>query len=444
MARKRRDELEQAIQQVLAPGAFVGYQDSWEFVKDVEAVRGKIAPLMGTGEAPRAVALLETFIAGCYEKSEEIDDSSGSFGQLVEQLFCDWIRARQAANAEPSETAETLLSWMEDDDYGYCYRLEAHAVKAFDKAGLSAFERAVRSRMAVQDTSASPHRRSVEMLKAVFTKRRDVTAYADLCELKDGLAPKDCETLAEMCLKRRRHKDALAWVERGLELELEKKNRWPNRSAWRLPDLRRSILQKVGRAGDALASAWEDYRQGPSPYSYEDLMKFVPRGKRAEWHAKAIATLGDADLSSRIEILVMTREWSRVAEVIESAAREDLMALSHYTMEPVVKKLGRSHPLLVAKLRIAMGLRIVEAKKSKYYDVALGHFETARDILTKQERADEWDHFVAEVRERHGRKYGFMPGFVRLVEGHRSSNEPSFLDRARQRWKNKARGRSSP
>ena len=68
MARRRRDELAQAIQQVLAPSAFVGYRDSWEFVKDVEAVREQIAPLIGTGEAPRAVALLETFIAGCYEK----------------------------------------------------------------------------------------------------------------------------------------------------------------------------------------------------------------------------------------------------------------------------------------------------------------------------------------------------------------------------------------
>ena len=135
--------------------------------------------------------------------------------------------------------------------------------------------------MAGQDKSAYPHRRSVEMLKAVFTKRRDVRAYADLCEIEDGLAPKDCETLAEMCLKRRRNKDAL----------------------------------------------------------------------------------DGADLSSRIEILVMTREWRRVAKVIESTAREDLMALSHYAIEPVVKKLGRSHPLLVAKLRIAMGLRIVEAKK---------------------------------------------------------------------------------
>ena len=90
-----------------------------------------------------------------------------------------------------------------------------------------------------------------------------------------------------------------------------------------------------------------------------------------------------------------------------------------------------------------MRLRIVEAKKSKYYDAALGHFEKARDILTKQEQAGEWQNLVGEVRERHGRKSSFMPGFERLVEGYRSGDEPSFLDRARKKWGSKARGRSS-
>ena len=89
MIRRRRDELDLAIQQALAPGSFVGYRDSWEFVQGVDTVRHKIVPLIKEGEPSRAVGLLETFIAGCYEKSEEIDDSGGSFGQLVEVLRLD-------------------------------------------------------------------------------------------------------------------------------------------------------------------------------------------------------------------------------------------------------------------------------------------------------------------------------------------------------------------
>jgi hypothetical protein len=34
----------------------------------------------------RAVTLYELFLAGCYEKAEELDDSSGGFGMFVEGL----------------------------------------------------------------------------------------------------------------------------------------------------------------------------------------------------------------------------------------------------------------------------------------------------------------------------------------------------------------------
>ncbi|MBN2490114.1 MAG: hypothetical protein JXQ29_04615 [Planctomycetes bacterium] len=438
MARRRGDELEHAIEDALSPGAFVGYRESWGFVEQVEAVRTRIAPLIKKGDAARAVALLEMFIAGCYEKSAEIDDSSGSFGQFVERLFCDWIRARQAAGAEPEETAGMLISWMENDDYAYCHGLEKEAVKVLDRKGLGAFERAVRDRSGDGGKESYAHRRKVEVLKTIHQKRREVDAYRALCEKDDDLAPADCETLAEMCLRRRRPEDALTWVERGLELEQQ--DRWPNRSAWHLPDLKRQILKKLGRGGDALASAWEDYRRRPSIYSYEELMKFVPKGERAAWHTKALAALDGADLSSRIDFLVKTKEWERLAEVVEQTPRAKLVALSHYTTDPAAKKLAKSHPLLAAKLHIAMALRLVEAKKSKYYGAALGNLETARKILLKEGRDREWNALAAEIREEHGRKSSFMPGFERLDRG-RMTKEPSFRDRARKRWDRAAQRR---
>ena len=144
MARKRKDRLEQAIEDTLVPGAFIGYRGSWNFVENLEAVKTELDALVKRGRAARAVGLYETFIAGCYEKSEEIDDSGGSFGMFVGELFCGWIRARQGHQADPVETAELLLTWMEDDDYGYCYQLETDAAKAFNRKGLAAFEQVVR------------------------------------------------------------------------------------------------------------------------------------------------------------------------------------------------------------------------------------------------------------------------------------------------------------
>jgi hypothetical protein len=51
----------------------------FHFVSDLDEVAAKIAKLTNTDPA-RAVALYETFLAGCHEKAEEVNDSSGSLG----------------------------------------------------------------------------------------------------------------------------------------------------------------------------------------------------------------------------------------------------------------------------------------------------------------------------------------------------------------------------
>jgi len=62
-----------------------------------------------TASSPaRVVALYEVFIAACNLKAEEIDDSDGYFGTFAGSLFCGWIQARQAADADPGATTEIL------------------------------------------------------------------------------------------------------------------------------------------------------------------------------------------------------------------------------------------------------------------------------------------------------------------------------------------------
>lgn len=148
MTRKSRaltSQMERLIEAALMPGRYVTYDATFDFVGEVEAVERQIAKLVPI--APDcAVSLYETFLAGCYEKAEEIDDSSGSFGQFVGELHCCWIKARQATGADPDETADRLLAWMDDDPYGFCYHLEKDAAKVLDRAGLAAFEKLIRAR----------------------------------------------------------------------------------------------------------------------------------------------------------------------------------------------------------------------------------------------------------------------------------------------------------
>jgi hypothetical protein len=87
-------QMEHLIKTALAPGHFVSYNATFSFVSELEAVERELAKLIPT-DPTQAVALYETFLAGCYEKAEEIDDSSGSFGQFVDELYCGWIKARR-------------------------------------------------------------------------------------------------------------------------------------------------------------------------------------------------------------------------------------------------------------------------------------------------------------------------------------------------------------
>jgi hypothetical protein len=77
MRRDGRSSGRSAIDTALDPGRFISYNANFDFVRALEHAEEQIRRLVPT-EPGRAVVLYKTFLAGCHEKAEEIDDSSGS------------------------------------------------------------------------------------------------------------------------------------------------------------------------------------------------------------------------------------------------------------------------------------------------------------------------------------------------------------------------------
>lgn len=267
--------MERQIERALRPGEFIYDRACFSFVSGLEQVANRIKELVAT-EPAGAVVLCEAFLAGCDAKAEQLDDSSGSFGMFVKDLICLWVTARQANGADRDETVATLLRWMDDDPYAFCYEIEKDACSAFDAAGRIAFEKQVRARFeAVSgDPAGWPYRRLSAVLRAIYVAQRDITAYVAHAE-RTGLTADDCLAVAKM-LAGRRPADALAWVERGRSLDRE--TQFSSVASYHLDDLHRGLLVKLGRGDDALEAAWADFRKSPSKYSYEDLMKFAKGG----------------------------------------------------------------------------------------------------------------------------------------------------------------------
>ena len=165
----QRDPLEAAIETAFRPGQFIDWRMGSTFTSELHGIAAQIDQLV-PADPERGVSLYESFLAGCYEKAEEIDDD-GYFGQFVEGLYCTWVKARQAAGADPDQTVSLLLDRMENDPYGYAYQLEREAVKVLDKAGLAAFDRAVRTLFEAKDSVGYARRRWGEVLRAIYDGR---------------------------------------------------------------------------------------------------------------------------------------------------------------------------------------------------------------------------------------------------------------------------------
>ena len=196
MARKPRtkmDPFEREIELAFEPGTFVPDGMCFSFVHDLEQIAATIDTMVGS-EPARAVVLYESFLAGCYQKADDLDDSSGGFGRFVGELYCGWVKARQANGADPDETVSRLLSWMDDDPYGFCYHLEKDVAGVLDRTHLAAFVKQVRARFdgAAAATAADGgtvgnrpdylRRRWGEALRTLYVAQKDVTSYIALTQ----------------------------------------------------------------------------------------------------------------------------------------------------------------------------------------------------------------------------------------------------------------------
>ena len=206
-----------------------------------------------------------------------------------------------------------------------------------------------------------------------------MAAYERLAE-QTGFTAQDCLALATIFVTRKPDR-ALAWVERGINLE--GKNAISSSAGHDLARLRRELLAKLGREDEALEAAWGEYIKHPSKYSLEDVRQFAPKAQQKMWREKALDAAKGADLHSVMDLYVETKEWERLVELVRGTTDVALENLSHYVTEPAAEKLEKNYPGPAARLWQAQALRIVDAGKSRYYDAAIANFERAKNCFER-------------------------------------------------------------
>lgn len=343
---------------------------------------------------------------------------------------------------------EDLVAWIEDDPYGFCYRLEDEVVHVMDEQSLGIFADAAKTKCEAsacsdsklsQSAQAALNRQWVRILKTIYAAQGRVEDYVLACG-KDGPSAKDCKVLAETCYHKNQLIEALEWVERGLTGKDSSCQQ--EISGYELNKLKRTILSQLDRPQEALEDAWADFADYPHLFAYEEFMQFVPDQEKELWHQKAMHVAEQAELAHQLELWVELEEITRLKQRIACATDQELERLSHFCTEPAADALHESNPDLAAKVYKALAMRILKAGKSNYYNAALKHLEQARSCWLNSNESGKWQTLVDEVRRKHARKYSFMPAFEKLVSKEAREKVPPFLDKAKKRWMQKKKTRS--
>lgn len=419
---KTKDIIECAI----ALGHFVSHYEEYEYINELEEAREY---LRGLSTDKRfysdAVELYEYFIACCYEKIEEVDTET-SFHDFVKSLFSDWIYVRQISGCDTEETLDLLLKWEQDDGYGLCISA-GEAAKAMDRAGRNCYKKylleefeqsfAKESKKGIKEFSELPWsiRRITSDLKEVCCVTKDANVYIKLCE-ELYFSPSDCEKIANIFKEKHNYNAALEWVMKGLSQE--KKRDWRNEGSYGLDNLRIELLGNIGNKKEAVELAWQKFKKYPCDTYYHELMKYVSQSQKPKWRKKAVETAYYSKLDNgTICLLFELKEFEKLSSLIIKSQGKTLEELFYYHAVKVAEKLERKYKVAAAKLYLSLTMNIVKAGRSKAYKYALRYCEKLKTLYEETGQKKKWRQFVQYIQQNHGRKYSFMDGFEKIVEG---------------------------
>ena len=416
------------IENSLELGTFINYDEAFSFVDGLEYAKKQLQELFGSNQE-QLFELYNVFLAGCFEKAEEIFDDLCSFETFVRNLFPDWVVAAQISMS-PEVLLKRLENWENSDDYGLASGVWLTVVPYLNAESLICLLSSLHKKLIEHKSEEYVFKSSIELIKAIYMRQCDIDSYVELTK-KYGLCSNDYLSLANMYISKKQSEKSFSWVVKGFALT----KRDYSLNLYALKKLKRELLLDFGRDDEALEDAWIEFSKKPSEYSYDDLKKYTGLKSEETIDRRVIALLEKCSVGDAVEVCVHIGEIDVLARRIESARRSTLKGLSHFRTEPAAEILEKDYPYVSAKLYECLGIRIVDQAKSKYYTEAHQHLRKSKELYEKAGHTAKWKRVIDYVRQYHKRKYSFMGEFERIIVGKPEKRCPSFSQRIEKRLK---------
>lgn len=404
---------------------FVDWREAGSFADNIEEVADSLAELLKPGTAAVLVELAEYAIARTEDALEQIDDSSGSVGEIVYRLGELHLKACAMARPEPTALAERLFRLEMGLSFGLCSFSAVTYRKVLGKAGLQRYRELAEAEWGkIKPWKQDGRDFDSHRFRVTHIMEKLAEASGDIEELvaikaRDLSSGYSYLTIAEILSKAGQDDKALDWAERGLKA-------FPDRTDNRLRDFLAAAYLKRKRNDEALQLTWIQFEERPDLGYYKKLHGVAKHlGIWPGQRSRALALVSDTsareaaktshwkpkpsvpDHSLRVEIAL----WEKDLDAAWAAAQQGvcdrnlLIALAE-KLEP-----ARPNDAIVLYRRVVPP--IVEQTNNAAYEEAIKLVRKVGKLMGAQKRTGEFVGYLAELRVR------FKPkrNFIKLLDG---------------------------
>jgi len=398
--------LSKAIDSATRTRGFIDYGEIGGWATGVDDVLDTLAELIPASHAAQALELAEHAIDRIEAAMEEVDDSDGLCGALLDRARDIHLAAARAARPDPVQLARELFARETEGEYGTFYRAVRSYEDVLDEAGLAEYRRLAFEAWAKLPPRSGQDRNlfdgRYDALKDVldFFAERDGDIDARIAlRAKDLSSPWSYLQLAEFCLAQGRRDEALRRAEEGLWVFEDVQ---PDE---RLVAFTADLLTKAGRNDDAERVLWRAFGKSPS----------------LELYIQLIAVGGDVARRRAIELLQTQRvkppstSWRHPADLLIAILAHDKAfdaawaavhdyGASKNARESLARASEASHPRQAVTVYAERIDRLVDSGSNSAYAEAAKLLAHMAALRTSDAQVDH----IAALKARFSRKRNFM------------------------------------
>lgn len=390
---------------------FVAYAEMWDYAAGIDDAIQGLAKLLADGHAADVVELAEYALSAVEGALQEVDDSSGHMGGILERLQELHLRACRRAKPDQVALAQRLFAWELHGDWDtFSGAGEAYA-RVLGRAGRARYRELAESAWAKVPALGSGDQRSHGGQRFAIT--RIMESLADDVDELVAVMARDLASgyqflrIAEAYRAAGRGDDALAWAKRG-------RDSFPDAPDRRLIEFLADEHASRGEHAEATGLMWEEFARRPCLEMYAKLKQHAEPG--GEWtQRRSLALLlmragltreaaerqarpragREPDRSELVRVFL----WEDDGDAAWREAQEGGCGSTLWL--ELAERRRRDHPddaLAVYQARVDP---TIARKNNDAYRQALAHVREIRALLSALGRGGEFPAYVAELRARH-------------------------------------------